>query len=146
MLPGSKIRLAEALMSNPWIAEYADELKIREAKDNEGLRRLISGRHMPGECAVLGDVALAKQSTGGLWLALKSDGEEWHGFESFMAGHMASDDPERFDVLVDSMRSASTEQCRRLQYRPLSERAEAARSAGGSRRAETPTQTIGEER
>ena len=146
MLPGSKIRLAEALRSNPWIAEYADELKIREANDNAGLRRLVTGHYRPGECAVLGDIALAKQSTGGLWLALKSDGEEWHGFESFLAGHMASDDPERFDSLIDSMRSASTEQCRRLQYRPLSERAETARSAGGERAAAPPAPTIGEER
>lgn len=146
MLPDSKVRLTETLRANPWIAENADEPRIHEAKDNADLRRIIAKRCEAGDCAVLGDVALAKQSMTELWLALKRDGEEWHGFESIQAGRMAANDPERFDALLDSMRTASSEQCRRLQYRPLSERAEMARMAEGAKDRAIETQSIGEER
>lgn len=146
MLPGSKIRLAETLRANPWIAENADEPRIHETKDNAELRGILAKRCETGDCAVLGDIALAKQSMPGLWLALKRDGEEWHGFESIQAGRMAADDPERFDALIDSMRTASAEQCRRLQYRPLSERAEMARMAEGAEDRAIEIPSIGEER
>ena len=134
MLPGSRETLLSAIRENPWIAEKADVRRIHEAVGPKGLKKLLRERGETGDCAVLDDVAFAKQSAGELWLALKYDGERWHGFESMPVARMAEEDPARFDALVDSMRYATPEQCRRLQYRPLSERGESARTAASAQR------------
>lgn len=129
MLLGSRETLFSAIRENPWIAEKADVRRIHEAVGPKGLKKLLHDRCETGDCAVLDDVAFAKQSAGELWLALKRDGDTWHGFESMPAARIAEEDPARFDALVESMRYATPEQCRRLQYRPLSDRSEFARAA-----------------
>lgn len=123
------IAIAEACAKNRWLAGQG--LRLSDTADPNEAADFVSGRKGAGEGVVIGSVALVQQvDRGDEWLALKRDGSKWAAFDSVSLA-WASDDRARFAMLIGSMRGATPEQCRRLQYRPLSDRSEPARAAAG---------------
>ena len=121
--------IAEACAKNRWLA--GRRLRLTDAADPSEAAEYVAGRRDAGEGIVMGSVALVQQvDHGDEWLALKRDGSKWAAFDSVSLA-WASDDRARFAMLIGSMRGATPEQCRRLQYRPLSDRSEPARAAAG---------------
>lgn len=119
--------IESACTRSRWLAGTA--LNLTSTSDPNEAADFVSARRRAGDGVVMGSVALVQQEDGGdEWLALKRDGSAWEAFDSLSLS-WASDERARFAALVGSMRGATPEQCRRLQYRPLSERSEAVHAA-----------------
>lgn len=121
------IAIAEACAKNRWLAGQG--LRLSDTADPNEAADFVSGRKGAGEGVVIGSVALVQQvDRGDEWLALKRDGSGWAAFDSLSLA-WAAGDRARFAMLVGSMRGATPEQCKRLQYMPLSDSARRARAA-----------------
>lgn len=122
--------IAEACARSRWLEGM--QIRLSSTSDPNEAADFVSARRHAGEGVVMGSIALVQQvDAGDEWLALKRGAQGWAAFDSVSLA-WASEERARFAALAGSMRGATPEQCRRLQYRPLSDRSDAARAAAGT--------------
>ena len=127
-----------ACQNNRWLA--GREVAISRADSAAEAALFVSSSRRLGEGIASGDVVLVQQvDLGDEWLALKRDGDSWFAFDSLSLA-WASGDTERFEDLLESMESATPDECRRLIYRPLPERAHGAMGIAAEPARERPAE------
>lgn len=116
--------IAAACNGNLWLASR--EIALSRAENAEEAALFVSSSRLIGEGVAYGGIALVQQvALGDEWLALKRDDSAWFAFDSLSLSWASGDMP-RFRSLLDSMEKATPDECRRLIYAPLPERAHGA--------------------